>query len=1034
MPDSTAQHEVVVFPTELAMRRHQQERVLESGWIDAGGQTTFARLYRLCLYQAEVKGDRMSPPQQLLQRQRAVEDAGGRFAAAGPLGRLSRRAQADVLNRLLRELAMLPDECEMVVEWMLAHPDIHKLHQLGTLYRIWQANIQQEGLADSISLNRAMLKVLRGRRENWPHILRAAERVVFRSVRWFSPLEERCVAALSEQIPVQVESELPPAHAEAASERLGQRLIGGSMFGSWAKWVEDVGDALAVEDAALLDPLNAARIDFSTSAGAYGEIEDLARRIIWYLDTHDIAPYCMALVVPDLALVQDIVPHVFGRFKLPYFFRRGRPVLSSPSVKAFFSLLAFPLRPERDALEDLLQNPALNVKEREATLATFIKKKSGPRVNPAELEWFRNMEMFDGRQALATLNERVMPPTDHFNAEAIKQVKAALEGLGDISIAAPALVDMLEELLQDSTVRPRESHEHGVYVINPQDAVGLRFDVVLFARLNEGHCPKVIHQDSLLSDEERSRLRRALEKQGVNLPQLALPQTGVLFEQQKVCFLAAMGMAREQMVFSYCAVDEDGHAQNQGDYYRKLWNLAGWERASEIETTPYDQWRIAQAGPENAFSIHLEQQRGKAAEERSAMPGESFQSFIPLALACSRDEVLQAAAAGAAVPTGTASDPAFESLMERIGIETQRRSYLDAPEEKRPLSRHCGQMPALQEKVSDWFDRQAQWSPTVLEKIARCRYIFLLETVFGLRDEQRPGDMPDPLDLGRLIHDILKEVYSSIATGKVGIGGPRLWAVRTGSDWKCRNEEEADAVPLAVFDPAQAEACLAFAETVARRCMQDTAASGKLLGHPGIWAAEREKVLQIIRNYIRCDVERAAAENRYPALFEHSFGDETAITLAGIRIKGKLDRVDLIFTDDAELQSIRVLDYKGTGRKRTGPEEYMAEIHRNLNCQLPLYAFAAQQRFFGTFNTPETNAVTQVGFHFHERNYNDMGTALKKSLICLDEPGLIPAFIRTLESNLKKIKAGDFSVDPLIGGFDHYESILRTTAVDPFVR
>ena len=87
----------------------------------------------------------------------------------------------------------------------------------------------------------------------------------------------------------------------------------------------------------ILNDIDYTNFDFSYSADAYGEIEDLARRIIWYIEKNNCSFHNIAIIVPNLSLVDDIVPHVFKRFKLPYFFRRGRPVSSSPLVKSFIS-------------------------------------------------------------------------------------------------------------------------------------------------------------------------------------------------------------------------------------------------------------------------------------------------------------------------------------------------------------------------------------------------------------------------------------------------------------------------------------------------------------------------------------------------------------------------------------------------------------------------------------------------------------------------------------------------------------------------
>ncbi|MEN7972905.1 MAG: PD-(D/E)XK nuclease family protein [Verrucomicrobiota bacterium] len=1049
--------ELIVFPTELALRRFQQNEALKRGWVDASGHTTFARLRKLCLPYANLKGKLPGPARELLLRRQVVEVARGHFVDGGPLGELSEAALADVLEKLVAELASLPLECDRVVDWLLQRSPKHKLYQLGILYSVWRATIQQEGFADQRDVNSAILRLLKGNRQSWPPLLRNAKKLTFRSVRWFNPFEESCVSALNQKMKMRVESALPPAHAEAAADRLGQQIRSEIMAEPWAVWAEDLGDALAVDSPDVLQLSDAGRISFSRSAGTYGEIEDLARCICWNLqskikhedskgtklrdlcvlseagvkETEEVPANRIALVVPNIGAVQDIVPHVFSRFQIPYYFRRGRPVLSSPCVKAFFAWLSFPLRPERDRLIDLVRNPAIRFDDREGPVEGLLKmpplldigqtRKSAPHVEQA----FQPAR--SAVDALKVLEERIVVPEDHFNSEALKAVADALEGFGGQLLPLRDLVDLLEELLENATIRPRDSHEQGVWILNPHDAVGLDFDLVLFAGLNEGEFPAIPQQDALLSDRERRSLWKHLEEQGRELPRMALPQADVLFEQQSVMFLSALGMAREQLVFSYQSVDQEGNEKSAGEYYRKLWNLAGWCAQDEIVPSPYDHWRIRKLGEGNVFSCHWMSQQDITPEDRVPMLGESFLPVVPLPLCRAEDEALQAAVQqGRLEACDTKTVPPASSrlsvghLVEMLNIEAEREAFLETPVAERKASVYCGHIGALKEKISDWFVQKNELSPTALEALAQCRYVFLLERVFGLRDPRMADDTPDPMDRGGLIHSILQEIYSAIAQGESGIDVPRCWAVKAGKGWIKRTEGGVDAVPLATLIPEHE----AFARQVVERRLNEAE-----LGHPGVWAAEQEKVLEQVLNFVRHDIATCADENRFPALFELAFGDETAVDLGEVKLHGVIDRIDLVFADTGELQKVRVLDYKGSSRSRGKREEYIDEIRRNLDCQLPIYAFAAQQYFMGEFNTPEANAATEAGYLFYQRDIKEVGKALKKSLLPMDEPGMLEGFLGTLRENIQRLKVGDFAVDPLVSAYTDWQSVCRTEAV-----
>jgi ATP-dependent helicase/DNAse subunit B len=622
----------------------------------------------------------------------------------------------------------------------------------------------------------------------------------------------------------------------------------------------------------------------------------------------------------------------------------------------------------------------------------------------------------------------MIQPDDHFNSEALRMVAAALEDIGPQTLPLNELVDLVESLLKDATVKPRESHEQGVWILNPYDAVGLQFDLVFLAGLNEGEFPAVPQQDALLGDKERYGLRRHLEEQGRPLPRMALPEASVRYEQESVMFLSALGMAREHLVCSCQAVDKEGNEKSESEYYRKLWNLAGWCTQDHVVLSPYNQWRTEQLETQNLFTRHAETQQQADPADRIPMPGESFLPIVPLPLCRAGDEALQAAVQDRRTACGPKVAPQASRLLKHLvsmsRIEAERDAYLETPVAQRTPSKYCGHIEALKEKVADWFDQRHEISPTALETLAHCRYIFLLEKVFGLEDVRELDDMPDPMDRGTLIHSILKTIYTSIAGGEAGIDAPRNWAVKTGTGWRKESDRVGDAIPLVTFNPGKSSEYEAFAEKIATAHLKQGGS-----GHPAVWEAEQEKVLEQILNFVRYDLNTCADEHRFPALFELRFNGDSAVDLGDVRLRGRVDRVDLCFADSGELTKLRVLDYKGASRSRRQREDYIREIRNNLDCQLPVYAFAAQQFFFGAHNNKEINAMTEAGYLFYRRKMKEVGSDLKKCLLPMDEEGLLDGFLDTLHKNIVRLKNGDFAVDPLVEAYNDYQSVCRTEAV-----
>jgi len=239
-----------------------------------------------------------------------------------------------------------------------------------------------------------------------------------------------------------------------------------------------------------------------------------------------------------------------------------------------------------------------------------------------------------------------------------------------------------------------------------------------------------------------------------------------------------------------------------------------------------------------------------------------------------------------------------------------------------------------------------------------------------------------------------------------------------------------------VFDPAKDSELLALARRIAEEEFNKAERRpSRHLGHPAVWETEKRKLLQIVENFIRMDIETALSENRYPALFEMKFDTKHDLTLTlkrddeEVRLKGKIDRIDLIFDSSGELERLLVVDYKSKSRNDT-VDNLEKKVALNLDCQLPLYTFAAQQKFFGDHNTPELNEKTQAVYHLQERDLKEMTKHFTKKRLSMT-PELTDAFLKTLFSNVRKLRAGDLATEPLIASYDDYSHICRTTAIDP---
>ncbi len=996
----------MIFPTELAKRRYERHCVNEHGVVDTSRLLTQKKLLILCERAARrtglLKGRVPGPTEIRLLLEEAARNVS--FASGQPLASLSSAARAGLLRQTIETFAVFAENESGITEWLLAHEPNHKLHGIGQLLKAWRAWCTKMDIADRFAVNTALLRLI----ESGKLPRELAGKIHFRAVRWFNPFEERFVAALKKRLGtdrVKIYSVLPGAHAEAAEDRLCAVVRSELMRGSeeeWKPWLEDFADAIEADDSNILESESRERVSFFVSAHPYGEIEDAARRIAHEIEAGT-PPDEIALILRDLSPYTDIIPDVFARFSIPYHFRRGTPAAAHPPVKALMALLAFPQTLSRDRLCDLLLMPGIQWPgiEDPAALIQEIRHKEPPRLRrlPKELESFfecrRDAPVAARVQRNATgasrlrFSEQVTVLIQQHSLKLPDEVLVLIEELNTPAIPAlpiGQMIPLFEELLDNVTLKDDAGTESGVWIVNPMDTAGLRFESVYIAGMDDRTFPQIPKVDSLLNGNERKALRAFLDERKIPCPRLALSETGAALIQEEILFLTAMSAARERLTLSYTRTGADGKERAPGEFFERMRSLTGIEKP---------------------------------------VLGASFHTILPPELCRAEDEVRQTRAKLAFNVDATPS-----SRFPNIGKSERDEGVAST--------------------IQKWLKDHPEFSATALESLARNRFVFFLEKVLSIRPDRTHEDGTDPADRGNVIHDILEQVYTAIArqSGRYAtrINVDATPSSRSSQDenatrashlrWKISQKSGADSIPLAVFDPSKSGELLALARSIAEEEFKKAERRpSRHLGHPAIWETEKRKLRQMIENFVRMDIETAHAENRYPALFELKFDakHDLPVTLKRgdeeVRLKGKIDRIDLIFDSNGELERLLVVDYKSKSRKDS-LDNLEKKIALNLDCQLPLYTFAAQQKFFGAHNTPELNEKTQAVYHLQERDLNEMTKHFTKKRLSMN-PELTEAFLKTLFSNVRKLRAGDLATEPLIAGYDDYSHICRTTAIDP---
>ena len=96
----------------------------------------------------------------------------------------------------------------------------------------------------------------------------------------------------------------------------------------------------------------------------------------------------------------------------------------------------------------------------------------------------------------------------------------------------------------------------------------------------------------------------------------------------------------------------------------------------------------------------------------------------------------------------------FKILAERVRMENERIQYLSNFDESRKGSVYTGHLNKNLDIITSWINSKKAFSPTDLEDIANCRYLFLINRMLKLSSYDQLDDFPSNLSRGKLMHDI----------------------------------------------------------------------------------------------------------------------------------------------------------------------------------------------------------------------------------------------------------------------------------------
>ncbi|NJD22989.1 MAG: hypothetical protein FIA82_10045, partial [Melioribacter sp.] len=239
--------------------------------------------------------------------------------------------------------------------------------------------------------------------------------------------------------------------------------------------------------------------------------------------------------------------------------------------------------------------------------------------------------------------------------------------------------------------------------------------------------------------------------------------------------------------------------------------------------------------------------------------------------------------------------------------------------------------PGITGKLNSFLSKQ--YSISQLETYAKCPFKFFVERVLGIETIEEPTEDIEAIEMGRLLHTILYEFYSSLREKKIKL---------VNCDEKTFQQAE-----KIIFE-------------IATNQLQLTAFSSPLTFY------EREKILGLNGNkkesilYKFLETERKCEDDFIPMFFEVSFGrlkesgsdkilsDQEPVIIDNIKLRGKIDRIEI----NEKIKSFNIVDYKLGGAKPS-----FDDLKTGISLQLPIYLFAASEllsrKFDGKYSPNE---------------------------------------------------------------------------------
>ena len=678
-----------------------------------------------------------------------------------------------------------------------------------------------------------------------------------------------------------------------------------------------------------------------TVSGAHDEIEVIAKEIRAVVQEGQVAFRDIGVVGRTIVGYTDLIPRIFHEQGIPFRLTLHRPLTRHPFPKTFLSLLQLRQSDlDRQTTFDVLHSPFLHWK-------VFCPEISTPRpelweqatrwlgIDKGMHEWERldryvenglvltgrrgradtvicGREIHDLRQVIRRLDQLLQEFPERASWEAFADRTLSLmdsaftgsernvgftppgfdemEGGSEPSRIAQAVVECVTEirglaqtneeipyaeflatlnrLMEERAVPIHPTMENGVWVGDAMAARGLSFRFLFVIGLTDHLFPRHVQEDAFLRDS----VRRVLETDfGFKVEEKARGH-----DEEKLLFFLLVHAARERITLVVQRSDEEGRATIPSWYLQEVQRCRpGLSPVdvprSMLQKPQTDTYAVeSRWTPRERLIRNLLQRRGP---KRSTEEAEAWRRIL-------------------------------QKGLETLQVQESHHRRLNA----------CDGITGHLPEYWQWLHGHGL-SPTSLEHYVKCPFQYFARDVLALQatDETKTTEDVQPVEIGKLVHEIIKEWYARLSEQK--------WFERPDSS----------DLPHRIL--------MEVAESVFRE-FERTCHVGPAL----LWEMQQERLVKILKRIMEQDVSEMG-RTWTPVTFEQRLEGTMTVNTAGAAttfpMTGQLDRVDWSPTT----RKYRVIDYKYTARTTGLPTEksLAREVVQGTHLQPIMYMELAGQ-------------------------------------------------------------------------------------------